>query len=196
MAEGPRGPMALPWPLPLLPCSVWGPHAHRADTCTKDGPGVELTEDPWSLLRSHIRSPRPPRALPQPQTIPRPLTPEKVPAPHFGCVPRANSGPGAEKGSGQFPRDLRNTRLTSSRGTSHPNSQTPSRIPIPAGAFLPPGLGRGAAGGRGETQRKLPGALFGKSGRDRGGGGGPGGRLGISQGHSLRGACFRRDESI
>lgn len=40
---------------------------------------------------------------PQPQTIPRPLTPDKVPAPHFGYLSGANSGPGAEKGRSAFP---------------------------------------------------------------------------------------------
>lgn len=122
-----------------------------------------------SLPRPVSTAPGHPACAPSRRPSPGPLTPEKVPAPHFGCVPCANSCTRAEKGAGQFPRDLRNTRLTSSCRTSHPNSQTPSRIPIPAGAFLPPGLGRGAAGGRGKTRRKLPGALFGKSGRDPGG---------------------------
>lgn len=119
-----------------------------------------------SCVRSPRATPRAPPASDHPQAP----NSEKVPAPHYGCIPTQTRAPRQKEGGGQFPRGPRNTHLTSSRGTSHPNSHTPSRIPIPAGAFLPPGLGRGTAGGRGKTGRKLPGALFGKSGRDCRGG--------------------------
>lgn len=51
---------------------------------------------------------------------------------------------------------------------THPKAGSPT----PAGAFLPPGLGLGSLGREGRCEgESCPGALFGKSGRDRRGGG-------------------------
>lgn len=63
---------------------------------------------------------------------------------------------------------------------THPKAGSPT----PAGAFLPPGLGLGSRGRAGRCEgESCPGALFGKSGRDRRGGGGPGRR---TQGRGIR----------
>lgn len=179
--------MALPRPLPRLLCSERGPHAHRADACREDGPrgALELTEDPRPPLRSHVlrlQPPVTPRASPAADHSQAPNSGESSSS-TLRLRPRRKLRPRGRKRTAGNSHAISGTRASPHRAelpTPTHKPQAGSRFP-PAPSYLPAWAGEPRAGGArpGESCREL---CLGKVGGTRGGG--PGGRLGISRGHS------------
>lgn len=116
-------------------------------------------------------SPTPGRTLPNSNPSTDTPTSAKVPTPHLDSVTSANSSSQAKRGRQAIQRRSHTPQLLTRNFPSkltHPKAGSPT----PAGAFLPPGLGLGSLGREGRCEgESCPGALFGKSGRDRRGGG-------------------------
>lgn len=161
------------------------------------GGALELTEDPWSLLRSHVLHPQPP------------ATPRAPPAADHPQAP--NSG---ESSSSTFrlrpprklrPRDRKGLRAVPTRSQKHaphliarnfpPQLTNPKQDPDSRRRLPTSRPGQGSRGRAGRDPEKVAGSFVWEKWEGPGGGG-TGGRLGISWGHSRRGACFGRDESI
>lgn len=176
MDEGPRGLVALLGPPPRLLGSVRG-HTSTGRTLA-EGMAREARASHRGELRpcartSWVRSPRPPRALPLPQTSPRPLTLRKFQL-HTAAASQRKLGPHGRRRAAGNSHAVPGTRTSPHRAELPTPAHTPQAGPRfpPAPSYLPAWAGEPRAGGArpGESCREL---CLGKVGGTAEGGAGP-----------------------
>lgn len=141
---------------PFSPQTHTAAHTHTPQTHPRKSP---------ALTHSRVHNPKL-------RPITRHPTPAKVPNTSLRLGRKRKLGPPGKKRAASNSETVPPTPQLRTRSFPPQLTHPKAGSPTPAGAFLPPGLGLGSRGRAGRCEgESCPGALFGKSGRDRRGGG-------------------------